>query len=82
MILSKSSHNAFQSSIILTRNSPIQVGVKGLGYATAITVGATVVNAMLSILKGHNREILLSCCVLMSEYPFCWPRLVKFGNRQ
>lgn len=48
-------------------SSPIQVGVKGLGYSIAITVGATVMNAMLSIFKNYTREILLVSCVLMSE---------------
>lgn len=48
--------------------SPIQVGVKGLGYSIAITVGASVMNAALTILKGHNREILLVSCVLMSKW--------------
>lgn len=47
--------------------SPIQVGVKGLGYSIAITVGASVMNALLTLLKGHNREILLISCVLMSK---------------
>ncbi|KEF62014.1 uncharacterized protein A1O9_03586 [Exophiala aquamarina CBS 119918] len=46
---------------------PIQVGVKGLGYSIAITVGASVMNTMLTLLKGHNREILLVSCVLMSS---------------
>ncbi|KIW21582.1 hypothetical protein PV08_02162 [Exophiala spinifera] len=47
---------------------PIQVGVKGLGYSIAITVGASVMNAALTILKGHNREILLVSCVLMTAF--------------
>lgn len=52
---------------VLIYSSPIQVGVKGLGYSISITVGATVMNAMLTILKGHNRELLLISCILMSE---------------
>ncbi|OQV05048.1 hypothetical protein CLAIMM_09846 [Cladophialophora immunda] len=47
---------------------PIQVGVKGLGYSIAITVGATVMNALLTILKGNNRELLLISCVLMTAF--------------
>ncbi|KIW63894.1 hypothetical protein PV04_08862 [Phialophora macrospora] len=47
---------------------PIQVGVKGLGYSIAITVGATVMNALLTILKGHGRELLLISCVLMTAF--------------
>ncbi|EXJ55395.1 hypothetical protein A1O7_08322 [Cladophialophora yegresii CBS 114405] len=56
----------FQHS--LTQRSPIQVGVKGLGYSIAITVGATVMNALLTILKGNNRELLLTSCVLMTAF--------------
>ncbi|KAH0842748.1 hypothetical protein AYO21_04253 [Fonsecaea monophora] len=47
---------------------PIQVGVKGLGYSIAITVGASVMNALLTILKGNNRELLLTSCVLMTAF--------------
>ena len=58
----------FTSSIyILILFSPVQVGLKGLGFATAITAGATIMNTMLTVLKGHNREILLVSCILMSE---------------
>ncbi|OAL21416.1 hypothetical protein AYO20_11381 [Fonsecaea nubica] len=47
---------------------PIKVGVKGLGYSIAITVGASVMNALLTILKGNNRELLLTSCVLMTAF--------------
>lgn len=63
----------------LTSSSPIQVGVKGLGYSIAITVGASVMNAMLSIFKNHAREILLISCVLMSESNMAVSMLAKCG---
>ncbi|KIX10027.1 uncharacterized protein Z518_01108 [Rhinocladiella mackenziei CBS 650.93] len=47
---------------------PVQVGLKGLSYASAITVGAAVGNTMLTVLKGHNREVLLVSCVLMTAF--------------
>lgn len=46
---------------------PVQVGLKALGYGFSVTIGASVGNAMLSLLKGHNREILIVNCVVMSE---------------
>lgn len=47
---------------------PVQVGLKGLGYGISVTLGAVVVNALLSILKGHNRELLIASTVIMSKY--------------
>lgn len=46
---------------------PVQVGLKGLGYGISVTLGAVVVNALLSILKGHNRELLIASTVIMSK---------------
>lgn len=47
---------------------PIQVGLKGLGYGISVTAGAVLVNALLSVLKGHNRELLVFSTVLMSKW--------------
>ena len=45
---------------------PVQVGLKGLGPGFSVTFGAVGVNAMLSLWKGHNRELLLFSAILMS----------------
>lgn len=46
---------------------PIQVGLKGLGYGISVTAGAVTVNALLSVFKGHNRELLVFSTVIMSK---------------
>ena len=46
---------------------PVQIGLKGIPPALATTFGAVVVNASLSWFKGWNREILLTCVVIMSK---------------
>ncbi len=53
---------------------PVQVGLKGLGYGFSVTLGATLGNAALSLWKGHNREILVISCIIMSKislHRFC-----------
>jgi hypothetical protein len=47
---------------------PIQVGLKGLGYGLSVTVGATLCNGLLSVWKGHNKELLLGACILMTAF--------------
>lgn len=47
--------------------NPISVGLKGLGYGISVTLGACVVNALLTVFKGHNRELLIFSTVLMSK---------------
>lgn len=47
---------------------PVQVGLKGLGPGLSVTLGATLVNAALSWLKGHNRELLLVSTVIMTAF--------------
>ncbi len=46
---------------------PISVGLKGLGYGISVTAGACVINALLTVFKGHNRELLIFSTVLMSK---------------
>lgn len=48
--------------------APIKVGVRGIGYGVSVTAGATIVNALMSILPKYNKELLLASCVVMSEY--------------
>jgi hypothetical protein len=54
--------------------NPVQVGLKGLGPGLSVTFGAVTVNALLSLWKGHNRELLLGSAIMMSKsyvlYPF------------
>ena len=46
---------------------PVQVGLKGLGPGFSVTLGAVLVNAALSLWKGHNRELLLGAAIMMSR---------------
>jgi MFS family permease len=46
---------------------PVQIGLKGLAWGFPTTTGAVFIGAMLSIWKGHNRELLLLATVIMSE---------------
>lgn len=50
--------------------TPIRVGIKGIGYGISVTAGATIVNALMSVLPKYNRELLLASCVIMSEVLF------------
>ena len=45
---------------------PVKVGLRGLAPGLSTTFGAVIANAALSWFKGHNREILLAGCVIMS----------------
>ena len=47
--------------------SPVQVGLKGLGPGFSVTLGAVLVNAALSLWKGHNRELLLGAILMASK---------------
>lgn len=48
--------------------SPVAVGLKGLGPGLATTFGATLVNWLLSVWKGRNKELLLGSCILMTAF--------------
>jgi hypothetical protein len=48
--------------------TPYAIGTKSLGAAFSTCLGAVLVNALLSIWKGYNRELLLFCCIIMSKY--------------
>jgi hypothetical protein len=48
--------------------NPVQVGLKGLGPGFSVTFGAVGVNALLSLWKGHNRELLLVSAIMMSRF--------------
>ena len=45
---------------------PVKVGLRGLAPGLSTTAGAVIANAALSWFKGHNREILLGGCIIMS----------------
>jgi len=47
---------------------PLPVGMKGLGPGISTTVGATLVNWLLSVWKGRNKELLLASCMIMSKF--------------
>ncbi|OQU99157.1 hypothetical protein CLAIMM_04831 isoform 1 [Cladophialophora immunda] len=47
---------------------PVKVGLRGLGPGLSTTLGAVVANSSLSWFRGHNREILLAGCVIMTAF--------------
>ncbi|KAH0845698.1 hypothetical protein AYO21_05907 [Fonsecaea monophora] len=47
---------------------PVHVGLRGLGPGLSTTFGAVFANAALSWFKGHNREILLAGCIIMTAF--------------
>lgn len=49
-------------------DTPYSIGLKSLGIGFATPIGATVINWLLSVFKGYNRELLMFSCILMSEY--------------
>ncbi len=48
---------------------PVKVGLRGLAPGLSTTFGAVIANAALSWFKGHNRELLLAGCLMMSMCP-------------
>ena len=48
--------------------TPYAIGTKSLGAAFGTMLGSVLINALLSIWKDHNRELLLFSCILMSMY--------------
>ncbi|KAJ9611234.1 hypothetical protein H2200_004417 [Cladophialophora chaetospira] len=47
---------------------PVKVGLRGLAPGLSTTFGAVVANAALSWFKGHNRELLLVGCIIMTAF--------------
>lgn len=47
-------------------HDPIGVGVRGLPIGFSILVGAFIVLWLLSVLRGHNRELMIVSSVLMT----------------
>lgn len=47
---------------------PVQVGLMGLGPAIGTTLGATLGNVLVAVSKGRAREILVTCCILMTTF--------------
>ena len=58
-------------------DTPYYVGLKSLGIGFATPIGASVINWLLSVFKGYNRELLLLSCILMSEYIYSTQRLSR-----
>lgn len=47
-------------------HDPIGVGVRGLPVGIGIMAGAVIVLWLLSVLRGHNKELLIASSVLMT----------------
>lgn len=47
-------------------HDPVSIGLKGLCLGLSILTGAVVVLWLLSVLNGHNRELLIVSSVLMT----------------
>lgn len=52
----------------LFEQTPYAIGTKSLGVAFGTPLGAVLINSLLSIWKGYNRELLLFSCIIMSKY--------------
>ena len=59
---------------------PLQIGLKGLGQGAGTVLGATMMNALLSVFKNHNREILFISCAIMSKFILEIFRFLPFTN--
>jgi len=47
-------------------HSPVGVGIRGLPVGFSILAGACIVLWMLSVLRGHNKELLIASSILMT----------------
>ncbi|KAL6721933.1 hypothetical protein ACLMJK_001038 [Lecanora helva] len=47
-------------------HDPVGVGIRGLPIGFSILGGAVIVLALLSVLKGHNRELMIASSVIMT----------------
>ena len=47
-------------------HDPIQIGIRGIPIGFGILIGACVVLWLLSVFRGHNRELMIFSCVLMT----------------
>jgi hypothetical protein len=50
--------------------TPYTIGTKSLGAAFGTFLGSVLINALLSIWKDHNREVLLFSCIIMGMYSY------------
>lgn len=48
--------------------TPMLTGVRGLGYAISLIVGACAVSMLMSYSSGHVREMFTGCSVIMGEF--------------
>lgn len=46
-------------------HDPVQVGIRGIPIGFSIMVGAVIVLVLLSVLRGHNRGLMIASSVLM-----------------
>lgn len=63
-------------------HDPIGVGLRGLPIGLSILVGAFVVLWLLSVLRGHNKELMIASSVIMTagRHLWLWPRKFFFSN--
>ena len=47
-------------------HDPVGVGIRGLPIGFSILGGAVIVLALLSVLRGHNRELMIASSVIMT----------------
>lgn len=47
-------------------HDPVQVGIRGIPVGFSILAGACIVLWLLSVFRGHNRELLIVSSVLMT----------------
>ena len=54
-------------------HDPIGVGIRGMPIGFSILAGAFIVLWLLSVFKGHNRELMIVSSVLMTAGKSCFP---------
>jgi len=47
-------------------HDPIQIGIRGIPIGFGILIGACVVLWLLSVFRGHNRELMILSSILMT----------------
>ena len=59
-------------------HDPIQIGIRGIPIGFGILIGACVVLWLLSVFRGHNRELMILSCVLMTAGTYLLQSLDQF----
>ena len=53
-------------------HDPVEVGVRSIPIGFGIMAGACIVLALLTVFRGHNKELLIISSILMTAGKFSW----------